>query len=101
MGSQIPNNSRKKTSGRPAKKPTCFAYAAGPLIAVEFETRMCSKRNAPTGTIPESECNRRRRNDVPCPARNGATPCAKVLGTAGAAELADATNTPYEFSLSV
>jgi hypothetical protein len=40
--------------------------------------------------IPVSECNLRRTNEIPWPARNGATPCA----IAGAEELADATEAP-------
>src|ERR1700681_1687944 len=34
----------------------------------------CSRRKAPMGTTPLRECRRRSRNDVPSPARNGATP---------------------------
>src|ERR1017187_2675632 len=34
----------------------------------------CSRRKAPIGTTPVSECKRRSRNDVPWPARKGATP---------------------------
>src|SRR5258706_7603474 len=67
-------------------------------MAVEFETTICSKRKAPTGTMPVSECNRRKRNDVPWPARNGATPCTVLFATSGAVELAaDATNRSYDF----
>jgi hypothetical protein len=70
-------------------------------MAVEFETRICSKRNAPTGTMPESECSRRKTNEIPLPARNGATPWAALV-TTGAVELAaDATKAPYEFCLFV
>src|SRR5215472_14142133 len=74
MGSQINNDSRKMTSGRLAKNFTWFAYACGPLIAVAFETRMCSTKKAPTGTIPVSECSRRQKNSCPWPARMGWTP---------------------------
>src|SRR5580692_10164655 len=67
-------------------------------MAVEFEIRMCSNKNAPTGTIPVSECSRRRTNDIPWPARNGATPPrTSYLLTPGAEELADATEAPYKF----
>src|SRR5215469_10124850 len=45
----------------------------GPLSASKLE-RMCSRRNAPMGTIPESECNLRQINDEPSPARSGCTP---------------------------
>src|SRR6202008_3343214 len=58
--------------------------------------RICSKRNAPTGMIPVSECRRRSRNDVPCPARSGATPRLIVAGAAGLAVVATMT-APYEF----
>src|ERR1700756_1185709 len=34
----------------------------------------CSRRNAPIGTMPVSECRRRRRKENPSPARSGATP---------------------------
>src|SRR6266496_1906164 len=34
----------------------------------------CSRRKAPMGTMPVRECKRRNRNDVPSPARRGATP---------------------------
>src|SRR6267378_3086789 len=54
-------------------------------MAAAFEIRRCSQRNAPTGMMPVSECRRRRRNDVPWPARNGATPGLSVLGAAGLA----------------
>jgi hypothetical protein len=47
--------------------------------------------------MPERECSRRRTNENPCPARNGATPCATTLLTRGAVELADATNRSYDF----
>jgi hypothetical protein len=66
-------------------------------MAVEFEIRMCSKRNAPTGTMPESECNRRNQKEMPLPARSGATRWAAPAVTGGALELADATKAPYEF----
>src|SRR5215469_7609372 len=61
-------------------------------MAVAFEIRMCSKRNAPTGMIPVRECSLRSTNDIPRPARKGATPRART----GAEELADATEAPYE-----
>src|SRR5215469_1984838 len=48
--------------------------------------------------IPVSECNRRSRKDVPCPARNGATPCLTLAGAAGLAVVATMT-APYEFGL--
>src|SRR5208282_949444 len=53
----------------------------------------CSSRKAPMGTTPLMECRRRRRNEVPSPARSGATPDL----ICGATELAaDATMTaPY------
>jgi hypothetical protein len=92
----MPKSSRKKTRGKFPRKLTWRAYASGPVIAVEFEIRICSNRNAPTGIIPESECSRRNRNEVPCPARNGATAWTATAFTAGAEELADATKTPYE-----
>src|ERR1700685_1385351 len=93
----MPNSTRKNTRGSPPKNATCFAYASGPLIAVALETRMCSSKNAPTGTMPESECSRRSRNEVPCPARSGATRCAAPGVAGGAVVLADATKAPYEF----
>src|SRR5580704_13636540 len=34
----------------------------------------CSRRKAPMGTTPLRECRRRNRNEVPSPARSGATP---------------------------
>src|SRR5215469_11483614 len=46
--------------------------------------------------IPVSECNRRSRKDVPCPARSGATPCLTLAGAAGLAVVATMT-APYEF----
>src|SRR4051812_10864261 len=53
-------------------------------MAVEFETRMCSTRNAPTGTMPLMECRRRSRKECPWPARSGGTPgrtvCASGCG---------------------
>src|SRR5580698_1030453 len=68
-------------------------------MAVEFEIRICSKRNAPTGTMPERECSRRKTNEYPCPARNGATPAilAIPLFVPGAVVLADATKRSYKF----
>src|SRR6266436_3751754 len=54
-------------------------------MAAAFEIRRCSQRNAPTGMMPVSECRRRKRNDVPWPARNGATPGLSVMGAAGLA----------------
>src|SRR5262245_27176936 len=66
-------------------------------MAAAFEMRMCSKRNAPTGMMPVSECRRRRKNELPFPARKGATP---GLTTTGGAGLAVATMTaPYEFQI--
>jgi len=47
--------------------------------------------------IPVSECSLRNTNEVPWPARNGATPCAAYSETLGAEELADATEAPYKF----
>src|SRR5437660_12403814 len=91
MGSQMPNNSRKNTSGRLARKLTCRAYASGPLMAVALEIRICSKRNAPTGIIPVRECSRRKKNDVPWPARKGATPRLMLIGAAGLAVVATMT----------
>src|ERR1039458_5535478 len=44
----------------------------------------CSRRNAPMGPMPESECRRRSRNELPTPARKGATP-GLILGAAGLA----------------
>src|SRR6516225_2177680 len=91
----MPNSSRNNTIGRFARKLTWRAYADGPFspIAVEFEIRMCSNRNAPTGMMPVRECSRRNTKEMPWPARNGATPCL----SAGAEELADATEAPYKF----
>src|SRR5215475_14967930 len=63
-------------------------------MAVALEIRMCSKRKAPTGRIPVRECRRRSRNDVPCPARSGATPCFRT-GVAGRAVVAT-MSAPYE-----
>src|ERR1035441_922308 len=52
-----------------------------------------SRRKAPMGTTPLMECRRRSRNEVPSPARKGATP-GLILGTTGLA--VDATMTaPY------
>ena len=42
-------------------------------MANAFETK-CSIRNKPMGTIPVSECRRRRKKECPWPARSGATP---------------------------
>src|SRR5215475_2612391 len=63
-------------------------------MAVALEIRMCSKRKAPTGMIPVRECRRRSRNDVPWPARSGATPRLRT-GAAGLAVVATMT-APYE-----
>src|SRR5215470_8761207 len=63
-------------------------------MAVALEIRMCSKRKAPTGMIPVRECRRRSRNDVPCPARSGATPRLRT-GAAGLAVVAT-MSLPYE-----
>src|SRR5450432_191558 len=41
----------------------------------------CSSRKSPMGTMPLSECSRRNRNDVPAPARSGATPALIFPGT--------------------
>src|SRR5690242_1641771 len=80
------NSSRKKTKGSPVRKRTFSLYALGPLTANAFEKK-CSTRNAPMGTIPVSDCKRRRRNECPCPARNGATP-ASFRAELSAGELA-------------
>src|ERR1017187_1648209 len=48
----------------------------------------CSTRKAPTGTIPLRECNRRRRKELPCPARKGGTPL-RVTVLAEAATIND------------
>src|SRR6202023_3561174 len=58
----------------------------------------CSRRKAPMGTTPLRECRRRSRNEVPSPARSGATPDfilgETLLGVMGLA--VDATMTaPY------
>src|ERR1700675_3200046 len=58
----------------------------------------CSRRKAPMGTTPLRECRRRNRNEVPSPARSGATPDLilgeTLLGVVGLA--VDATMTaPY------
>src|SRR5215469_13139092 len=92
----MPNNSKKNTSGRLARKLTWRAYASGPLIAVALEIRICSKRNAPTGMIPVSECRRRSRNDVPRPARRGATP-RRIVADAGRLAGVATMTAPYEF----
>src|ERR1035438_801220 len=44
----------------------------------------CSRRKAPMGTTPLMECRRRSRNEVPSPARRGATP-ALILEATGLA----------------
>src|SRR5438105_3812224 len=80
MGSHIPNASRNITIGRLPKNFTWLAYASGPLMAVAFETRMCSIRKAPTGTIPLRECRRRRRKEWPSPALRGGTPPGMAAG---------------------
>src|SRR5450759_2425366 len=55
----------------------------------------CSRRKAPMGTTPLSECRRRSRNDVPSPARSGATPDL-IFGTGATGLAVDATMTaPY------
>src|SRR2546423_198786 len=74
----MPNNSKATTKGKLLKNSTCLVYAPGPLVAKALEKK-CSIRKRPMGMIPLSECNRRRRNECPCPARNGATPSNKVL----------------------
>src|SRR5208282_1112247 len=64
----------------------------GPLKASAFEIK-CSRRKAPMGTTPLREWRRRSRNEVPWPARSGATPDL-ILGATGLA--VDATMTaPY------
>src|SRR5271165_1691479 len=57
----------------------------------------CSRRKAPIGTMPLSECRRRNRNEVPSPARSGATPGLIFGAGCGTTGLAvDATMTaPY------
>ena len=85
MGSQIPTASSVSTSGKLPRNFTCRAYAAGPLIAVAFEIRMCSIRKAPTGIIPVSECNRRQKNEWPAPGRSGATPAGTLPAAAAGA----------------
>src|SRR5271166_114584 len=42
-------------------------------MASELEMK-CSIRNAPMGTMPERECSRRRRNELPSPTRSDGTP---------------------------
>src|ERR1700686_132471 len=69
----MPNSSRPTTNGKLLKNSTCLLYAPGPLVANAFEKK-CSTKNKPMGIIPVSECNRRRKNEYPCPARSGATP---------------------------
>lgn len=69
----MPNNSSPTTNGKLLKNSTCLLYAPGPLVANAFEKK-CSTRNSPIGMIPVRECNLRRKNERPCPARNGATP---------------------------
>src|ERR1051326_8182248 len=96
MGNQIPNNSSKNTSGRLPRNLTWRAYAAGPPIAEALEIRMCSNRNAPTGMIPVSECSRRKTNEIPWPARRGATPGFTDIGAELA--LAATDDAPYEFN---
>src|SRR5215475_8080426 len=63
-------------------------------MAVAFESRICSKRNAPTGTMPDKECNRRSQNETPCPARRGATP---VRPSGAGALTVEANAAPYDF----
>src|SRR5271157_191640 len=56
----------------------------------------CSRRKAPMGTMPVMECKRRSRNEVPSPARKGATP-GLIFGTGATGLAVDATMTaPYE-----
>src|SRR6266567_2003649 len=50
----------------------------------------CSTKKAPMGTMPDKECRRRKRNEVPCPARRGATP-RLIIGGAGLAVAATET----------
>src|SRR5256885_11523989 len=69
----MPNNSKATAKGKLLKNSTCFVYAPGPLVAKALEKK-CSMRKRPMGMIPVSECNRRRRNECPFPARNGAAP---------------------------
>src|ERR1039457_2092914 len=55
----------------------------------------CSRRKAPMGTTPLMECRRRSRNEVPSPARSGATPDL-IFGTGATGLAVDATMTaPY------
>src|SRR3954464_1797812 len=74
----MPNNSSPTTNGKLLKNSTCLLYAPGPLVAKAFEKK-CSTRNRPMGMMPVSECSRRRKNEHPCPARNGATPPLTVV----------------------
>src|SRR3974377_1109064 len=65
-------------------------------MASEWEMK-CSSRNAPMGTMPLSECNRRRRKELPSPARSAGTPLAtwiEFLETGLADEAT--TPTPYD-----
>lgn len=74
----MPNNSSATTNGKLLRNSTCLLYAPGPLVAKAFEKK-CSTRNRPIGIMPVSECRRRRKNECPCPARNGATPALTVV----------------------
>src|SRR5215475_1072050 len=69
----MPNVSSQITNGSPVRNLTCSAKACGPLAAAAFEAK-CSSKNAPIGMMTLSECNRRKRNECPCPARIGCTP---------------------------
>src|SRR5713101_2330478 len=83
----MPNSSSPTTKGKLPSSSTCLVYAPGPLVANAFETK-CSIKNSPIGTIPVSECSRRKTKERPCPARSGATPS---LTRTGVVVLADAT----------
>src|SRR2546421_9581955 len=74
----MPNNSSPTTNGKLLRNSTCLLYAPGPLVAKALEKK-CSTRNRPMGMMPVSECSRRRKNERPCPARNGATPPLTVV----------------------
>src|SRR3974390_146146 len=65
-------------------------------MASELEMK-CSSRNAPIGTIPLRECRRRRKKELPSPARSAGTPLAtwiEFLETGLADEAT--TPTPYD-----
>src|SRR6266849_1804120 len=79
MGSQMPKSSSPTTKGKLLRNSTCFVYAPGPLVAKAFDTK-CSIRKNPIGTMPVSECSRRKKKERPCPARSGATPSFTLNG---------------------